>query len=348
MRNPIIPIFIPHQGCPHQCVFCNQIKITGSVPIIQPQDIRRIIGEGLSRSGSRLPEIAYYGGSFTALPQDIQCAFLEPASELLQAGRIKSIRISTRPDYINQDILTNLKSAGVTTIELGAQSLDDTVLNNACRGHTYRHVQEAVRQIKETSMKCGLQLMIGLPGEDWSSLIRSAGRALALQPDFFRLYPTIVINSTPLAELFDSGHYRPLTISEAVVRCAYLKIVFEYQSKIKIIRTGLQASDFLEQPGTILAGPYHPSFGEMVDSYLFYIMIARVLETIHTKRLIIHYHPKDHSKLRGIRNWNIIRLNEEFNIHKMDLIPSGRTIGELVLVVNNKKYIINPNMIFSI
>lgn len=348
MRNPIIPIFIPHQGCPHQCVFCNQLKITGSVPIIQPQDIRRIIEDGLSKTEKCLPEIAYYGGSFTALPHDLQCMFLKPASELLAAGRIHSIRISTRPDYINQEILANLKSAGVTTVELGAQSLDDTVLNNACRGHTYRHVQDAVHQIKEASMKCGLQLMIGLPGEDWPSLICSAERALALRPDFFRLYPTIVINSTPLAELFNSGRYRPLTIREAVVRCAYLKIIFEYQSKIKIIRTGLQASDFLEQPGTILAGPYHPSFGEMVDSYLFYIMIARVLETTYTERLVIHYHPKDHSKLRGIRNWNILQLNAEFNIQKMDLIPSGRTISELVLVINDKKHIINPNMIFSI
>lgn len=315
---------------------------------MQSQDVYRLILEALPKSTGQLPEVAYYGGSFTALPLETQNDLLKPASELLHSGVVSSIRISTRPDYINQEILANLKASGVTTIELGAQSLDDVVLKCAHRGHTYQHVREAVKQIKKASMLCGLQLMVGLPGETWTRLLLSAQRALNLRPDFFRLYPTIVIDGTPLAELFNRGAYSPLTLREAVIRCAYLKLLFEYQSEIRIIRTGLQASDFLEQPGTIVAGPYHPSFGEMVDSYIFYLMLAKVLEGTDAKHLIIHHHPKDHSKLRGIRNYNINHLKADFDIKSLKLIPYGSTAGELIVFTKYKKYIINPKMIFYI
>lgn len=315
---------------------------------MQPEDVHRLIAEALPKSAGQLPEVAYYGGSFTALPLHTQSSLLTPAYEFLQAGLVQSIRISTRPDYINQEILTNLKAFGVSTIELGAQSLDDVVLRYAVRGHTYQHVKDAVQNIKQASLQCGLQLMVGLPGETWTSLLLSARRAVNLRPDFLRLYPTIVIDSTPLADLFHTGDYSPLTLREAVSRCAYLKLLFEYHNKLSIIRTGLQASDFLEQPGTIIAGPYHPSFGEMVDSYIFYLMLVRVLDGADTKHVLIHYHPKDHSKLRGIRNDNLDRLKAAYDIKRLELVPCGLNVSHLTVFMKNKKYVINPNMIFSI
>lgn len=348
MRTSIIPIFIPHLGCTHQCIFCNQSKITGASTNINPSDIETIINTGLSRIGEAVPEVAFYGGSFTALPEDMQQALLKPVYRFLQAGRIRSIRISTRPDCVTDQNITLLKNAGVATIELGAQSLDDSVLQNACRGHTYQHISDAVKQIKKASLQCGLQLMIGLPGEDWQSFIVSAQRAALLAPDFFRIYPTVVIAHTPLAEAFRKHEYSPLTLEQAVARCAYLKLFFEYRHQIRIIRIGLQANEYLENPETVLSGPYHPAFGEMVDAYLFYIMISRVLETTKMTHVQIQHHPKDHSKIRGIRNSNLQKLKIRYKLKEITLTPGGLVEGQLIISNGQKQFIMNPQMIFFI
>ena len=348
VRTSIIPVFIPHVGCPHQCIFCNQTKITGIATNITPDKVKQIIAAGLLRAENNVPEVAFYGGSFTALPKMDQINLLTPAHQFVKEGRISSIRLSTRPDYINDDILNMLTDFGVTTIELGAQSLDNKVLALAHREHTWQHVHTAVNDIKRANIKCGLQLMVGLPGEDWTSLILSAVRVAKLNPDFVRLYPTLVIDNTPLAEAFKANRFIPLSLRQAVCRCAYLKIYLEYQSKINIIRTGLQATDFLNQPGVVIAGPYHPAFGEMVDSQIFYLMIAHIIELQTARYLTIHHHPKDHSKLRGNNNYNLYRLKENYGEIEIRLVPDGNCKNELAIETGVNSYTINPNMIFFI
>jgi histone acetyltransferase (RNA polymerase elongator complex component) len=349
MRKAIIPIFIPHLGCPHQCVFCNQQKITGVMTTINQSDVYKIITDALLTNSQTNLEVAFYGGSFTALPTEVQIQLLQPASDMLSSGKINGIRLSTRPDYIDVATIRTLRKMGVSIIELGAQSLDDHVLLQAERGHSYEQIAHAVRLIKSASMECGLQLMVGLPGEDWGSLIRSAQKTVKLQPDFVRIYPTIVIAGTTLASLYAQHSYTPLTLEEAISRAAYLKLFIEYWNGIKIIRTGLQASEFLEQPGVLIAGPYHPSIGEMVEAHIFYLMMRHVLDEYTDTHVVIRHNSKDHSKIRGIRNSNLKKLKQRYEkIERFQLTPENLREGHLSLSIGKRHYMMNKEMIFHI
>lgn len=346
MKHYIIPVFIPHYGCTHQCIFCNQKKITGFQTSMTPKLVAEVIKEHLTRiDRPRHIEIAFYGGSFTALPRDMQESLLTPAYHALKAGKVHAIRLSTRPDCITQEILELVSSLGVSTIELGAQSLDDTVLQNACRGHTSRAVTIAVNLIKAAGIKCGLQLMVGLPSETWSGLIKTTYQATALKPDFTRIYPTLVIADTHLAQLYQSGVYRPLTLNEAVARSAFMKLVFN-RSNIPVIRTGLQASDDLNSQDVVLAGPYHPAFGEMVDAYLFNTMVVRCLDNFAElgAEIVIHHHAKDSSKVRGLANSNTKAWSNNFK-PSFRLAPDGSTTGLLEIENNGNRCVITGNML---
>lgn len=352
MKHYIIPVFIPHLGCVHQCVFCNQKKITGFETPVTATQVSAIISERLQNiTQQRRIEVAFYGGSFTALPESTQNKLLAPAAKALQAGYIHAIRVSTRPDCIERDTVRNLIRQGVSIVELGVQSLDNAVLDKAKRGHDSQSVIKAVNLLKEFGMRCGLQLMPGLPGEDWISLIKTAGLAISLQPDFVRIYPTIVIEDTVLANLFRQGSYQPLSLEQAVVRSAYMKLVFE-QEGIAVIRTGLQASTELDSKTNVLAGPYHPAFGEMVDSYIFYLMLAGFVErngAASPQDIIIRHNPQDCSKVRGQYNKNINNLMHFYHIKKVSLYPdSGVKKDCLMLGCAGQSVIINKNMITSI
>lgn len=345
MKSYIIPIFIPHYGCRHNCIFCNQRKITGRATPVTPEDVKSIIEDHLQRINQpRHIEVAFYGGSFTALPVSIQNQLLQPASELLERKRVHAIRLSTRPDCITKNILGNLMQFGVSTVELGVQSLDDHVLAAAERGHNRQDVFLAVDEIKKTGMHCGLQIMPGLPQEDWVSLVNTTRDVVALKPDFIRIYPTLVIANTPLADLYKRGEYSPLSFDEAIKRSAFLKLMCE-RNQIKVIRTGLQATTELSSSDTVLAGPYHPAFGEMVESYIFLRMIEQFIQMIpdHAKfvPITIHYHVKDHSKLRGVSNRNIKKLYRLYGIDNLQLKADGEKKGELRFEHNNISYCIN-------
>ncbi|SDD47677.1 elongator complex protein 3 [Sporomusa acidovorans] len=349
MKHYIIPVFIPHLGCLHECIFCNQRKITGRQTPVTAKQVSTIIAERLNDiNETRWVEVAFYGGSFTALPQNIQNELLAPASRALRQGYIHAIRLSTRPDCINRDIITNLIQQGVTIVELGVQSLDNQVLSKAGRGHDCQAVIDAVRQVKEAGLQCGLQLMPGLPGEDWESLIKTVRQVIHLHPDFVRIYPTIVIADTALAKLYQQEDYRPLSLKQAVARAAYMKLLFERQG-ITVIRTGLQASEELNNEANIIAGPYHAAFGEIVDSYLFYIMMAGFLEqnlVPAERELLIRHHPQDCSKVRGQRNSNINRLKQSYNLVRIILSPdSSVKKGCLVLENQGQTVFYNKNMI---
>jgi len=347
LKNYIIPIFVPHYGCSHQCIFCNQKKITGQNAPAMPENVSVVINEALNDNGitqkritKKNIEAAFYGGSFTALGIDEQSRLLKPAYEALMAGKIHAIRLSTRPDAIDENVLRNLAAFKVGTIELGVQSLDDKILKNAVRGHTVQDVFRAVRLIREAGISCGLQLMPGLPGEDWPSLISTASRVCLLAPDFVRIYPAVVIAGTVMAELYGQGIYEPLSLKEAVSKAAYLKLMFG-QNGIPVIRTGLQATTELDKEGTIIKGPYHPAFGEMVDAYLFYIMMAHFIEQSfpdNLDNLIVHHHPQDSSKVRGLGLENIKKIKNNYGIRKICLKADGLKRGELIIEHNHKKY----------
>lgn len=352
MKRYIIPVFIPHYGCIHSCIFCNQKKITGRDTPVSFQEVQAIIDEHLARiTEERRIEVAFYGGSFTALSLKIQAELLKPAYQALVSQKIHAIRLSTRPDCINREIVDHLMQFGVSTIELGVQSLDDRVLQASARGHTASDVFEAVPLIKKLDITCGIQLMPGLPLEDWKSLIHTASGVIQLAPDFVRIYPTLVIAHTQLAGQYHEGSYKPLSLTGGIHRGAYLKLLFE-QYKIPVIRTGLQATEDLDNGNVVIAGPYHPAFGEMVESYLFYVMMVHFVELVsplaEQANIIIHHHPRDTSKVRGINNKNIQKIKSTYGLTHFVLKQDGLYMDEIGFEYNNLYYVLNKKMIFSI
>lgn len=346
MKNYIIPIFIPHYGCIHQCVFCNQKKITGLETPITPIEVASVIEEHLARINQlRNIEVAYYGGSFTALPLRKQRELLQPAYVAFKEGRIHAIRLSTRPDCITKENLNQLIELGVSIIELGAQSLNDSVLFSAARGHSTADVVNAVKLIKQFGIKCGLQLMIGLPNENWSHIIQTSHVAVKLAPDFIRIYPTLVIADTPLAKSYNAGKYRPLSIDQAVARCAFMKNFFE-RSAIPVIRTGLQATEELSDSSVVLAGPYHPAFGELVDSYLFKMIVVSFLESVHNdgQPIILHHHPRDTSKIRGLKNSNLLYWQNTYKAN-IEMVADGQKTGQILIDYGHLKYLLTNKII---
>jgi histone acetyltransferase (RNA polymerase elongator complex component) len=346
-KRYIIPIFIPHYGCPHQCIFCDQRTITGSRRMAQAEDVVSRLREHLSMiNHPRAVEIAFYGGSFTALDADKQVELLTPAKAALDAGEAQAIRLSTRPDAIDNEKVERLINYGVSTVELGVQSLDDKVLAAAGRGHIASDVLRAVEILKKHRLNCGIQLMPGLPGEDWPSLIQTANGVVGLTPDFVRIYPTIVIADTPLAALYHKGKYQPLSLNAAVSRSAYLKQLFD-NNNIPVIRLGLQASEELSQPGVVVAGPYHPAFGEMVSAYLFNLMVSHCIESMYPIKpewIEIHHHPLDHSKLRGVANKNLKNWQSNYRIGDIQLIPDWSRRGELAINSGSTCFVVNGAM----
>ena len=348
MKNHIIPIFIPHLGCMHECIFCNQKKIANKITPAKQSDIKDIIDFALSKITNKENiniEVAFYGGSFTALPLQTQEELLQPAYDALIKQEINSIRLSTRPDCINDKIINTLKKYKVKTIELGVQSLDDVVLKNAQRGHSSTDVLKSVELLKKNGFICGLQIMPGLPGENWESLIKTCLGVIALNPNFIRIYPTIVIIDTKLAKLYQKNLYSPLSLEEAVAKTAYLKYLFKIND-IPVIRTGLQATDLLSKGDVILKGPYHPSFGEMVDSYLFYMFFSRFIEDIpnynHNSEILLHHNPKDTSKIRGLNCMNLEKIKYKYSISKITFISTTKLkTGEAIAEYNNIKFLIN-------
>ena len=303
----IIPIFIPHAGCPHQCVFCNQKTISGQ-KTAAVEGAKEQINKWLEWVKPSLEnEAAFYGGSFTGLDLALQKELLTLTDELLDRKVIGSVRLSTRPDYIDEKRLELLRVHGVKLVELGVQSLDDSVLKKAERGHTAQQVVEAVALLKSYGFKVGVQLMVGMPGQDFASVKATVEQVLALQPDIARIYPLLVIKGTPLAKSYEQGDFESLVLEEAVRQSAY---VYKNLSEVgvKIIRVGLQPDDELCAEGNILAGPFHPSMGELVQSYLFREELTpKILEAANQngEAVLILCSRVLESKVRGLRNCNL-------------------------------------------
>lgn len=265
-KHAIIPIFIPHRGCPNDCVFCNQRKITARTSAPTIDEVRNTIDTWLTTLGE-VPtvEIAFYGGSFTGLDLDDQSSYLAIAKDYKDRGIIDKIHLSTRPDYIDREILDNLKAYSVDTIELGVQSFDDEVLRKSNRGHSSASVYKAVALVKEYGFEFGIQLMIGLPGDSLDTCIYSAKEAVKLKPSLTRLYPTIVIDDTELLEMYRRGEYQPLSREEAISRTTAMYKILD-DAGITIMRVGLKSTDIIGEGGAINGGTYHPAFRQLVES----------------------------------------------------------------------------------
>lgn len=309
----IIPFFISHQGCPHQCVFCNQHVIAGPQEWISAEKIEEEIERCLSwpRDNRRPVQVAFYGGSFTGLTEERQQELLGAVSSFLQKGLVHSIRLSTRPDYISEEKANFLKERGVSLVELGIQSFDPLVLSKCRRGHSPEQVEDAFQVLRKVGLGAGGQLMVGLPGELTRHVLAGARRLAAFKPEVVRIYPVLVLKGSPLSDEFDRGDYVPLSLQRAVAYCAWMKCIFnEYH--IPVIRMGLQPSASLEKD--LVAGPYHPAFGELVLSRLYFLMVRKYLSSLkkEKRRAMMRFFlaKKDQSIFLGQKKCSFNRLQE--------------------------------------
>ena len=300
MKKGNISIFVSHSGCPQKCSFCNQNTITGKNDAPTADDVVSAVETALQTEGYEF-EIAFFGGSFTAIDREYMISLLEAAKPYVESRAVTGIRCSTRPDCVDGETLELLKKYGVTAIELGAQSMDDGVLIKNLRGHTADEVRQASGLIKEYGFELGLQMMTGLYGSTRELDIYTAGEIIALKPKTVRIYPTVVLKNTYLARLFGSGKYVPDTLDETVSLCAELVPMFE-KAGIKIIRLGLHSSDEVKE--NMLGGGYHESLGELVQSR---IMLNKILEN-PAGEYTVSINEKSLSKLKGNKKANITAL----------------------------------------
>lgn len=325
MNRAIIPVFIPHLGCPHQCVFCDQRAIAApEAP--EPEVIADILRQALpwARGG----QLAFYGGSFTAVDPALQTAYLEAAQPFLRSGALESLRISTRPDAIDLPTLQRLADYGVRTIELGAQSMEDGVLRRSGRGHTAAQTIRAAQLVKQQGFELVLQLMAGLPGDSRAFCRQTAEQAAALEPDAVRIYPVCVLRGSPLAEMPD---YQPLSIDQAAEWCADMLEVFQRQ-RIPVIRLGLNPTEQLAQ--SILAGPYHPALGQIVWSRLVRRQAEALLQACPSDAHVLLQCPKGQlSTLRGQKNSNMAWLRQRFPQMQIETAENPETDKLKIVII---------------
>jgi histone acetyltransferase (RNA polymerase elongator complex component) len=314
-RSPlIIPIFVMNSGCPHRCIFCNQKITAGNYPQkINKEYLEKEVNTYLTwnKDKFRTVEIAFYGGSFTAIEESYQENLLSWAQYYVQAGLVHGIRISTRPDYIDPLILARLKRYSIRTVEIGAQSFVDEVLQFAQRGHNADTIVSAINLLKEGNFRTGLHLMVGLPCDSQDGFIYSLTKTIELKPDTVRIHPVVVFSGTTLAAEFVRGSYRPLPLSEAVSFCALARERLS-AAGIRVIRTGLHLTKEMEAAGAVLAGPLHPAFGSLVLSTIYFDHITKLLEQLpgDTREINFSLHKQDVSAFRGLRNGNIAAIKK--------------------------------------
>lgn len=342
MKTSIIPIFIPHSGCPYRCVFCNQWKITGHHGIPTGEDVAAQIEAYVRHTTEKRHwEVAFYGGSFTAIPVALQEELLRPAYDALQAGSVHAIRCSTRPDCITTPILHRLRAYGMQTVELGVQSMDDAVLQAAKRGHTSQDVENATYLLREGDFIVGHQLMPGLPQETWQSMKTTTQAICSLQPDIARIYPVVVIANTELADMYRRGTYKALSIHEGVQRSAYMKQAF-VEAGIQVIRTGLQATADLDDGIQVLGGAYTPAMGELVDTKRYQRKLFSLLDTLHDDVTIL-YHRRDTSRLRGYHNVTVKRAALRYAMALSWKESADVPMGTIIVKSGTHEYPISMN-----
>ena len=324
MKHYIIPIFVPHLGCPNDCVFCNQKSISGQQKMITKEDIRNTIDFYLEniKDKEAKKEVAFFGGSFTGIDVEKQEEFLQTAYGYIKKGKIDSIRISTRPDYIDKTILKRLKKYKVKTIELGVQTANDYILKQCKRNHTFEDVKKASKLIRWYGFNLGHQMMVGLPDSTKIDEINTARELIKLKPKMVRIYPVLVIKNTRLEKDYLDGKYKPLTVIQAVETCKEIVPMF-MKKGIEVIRIGLQNTDEIIDPSIkgseVVAGPYHPAFRQLVESSLWYDNIIEKMKELNVKvkKVKITVNPKDVNNVIGHKRENIDKLKD---MYELDLI----------------------------
>lgn len=307
MRPVTVPFFISHQGCPHTCVFCDQRTISGSAGRLpDAEKLLAAIAAWRGSAGERPLEAAFFGGSFTALADELQADLLAPLQPLLTSGQLDAVRLSTRPDYIDDQRVAWLKKNGVHTIELGIQSLDDAVLAASGRGHSADQSEAAMACIKRHGLRLGAQLMPGLPGDTPQASLTSLERVIAAGADFIRIYPALVLRGTELARRYAAGDYLPLDLEGGIALCKLL-LLRALQADLPVIRIGLQADQGLNAD-TVLAGCWHPALGQLVRSGLYRDLIGR--HVYPGEEVIIRCHPSRLSDVLGQKKCHLNELAE--------------------------------------
>lgn len=327
-RRCILPIFVPHAGCPNDCVFCNQKRISGSLLPASAETVRDAVSVLEPGSGY---ELAFYGGSFTAIPEAEQDALLAAVIPVRESGAVSAIRVSTRPDAITEEKLARLRLYGVETVELGAQSMCNEVLLRSGRGHTSEDTVKAAKLVKDAGFTLILQMMTGLPGGDDARDIETARAIAALRPDGVRIYPTVIIQNTPLEELWRAGKYRAHTVEDAVRVCARILPIFD-SAGVPVIRLGLNPSDELSG-GAAVAGAYHPALGELVRSRLWRDKAEAMLSGVEPgEEVVLGVARSRISVMTGQHRANVSYLQERFALRSVRICAADVPDGEIVRI----------------
>ena len=331
----IIPIFLPQWGCPYRCIYCHQEQITQTRRReIHRADFSTLVESGLNsrrRTPGRRVELAFYGGTFTLLPAPVREDLLAWAAHYIRQGRVEAIRLSTRPDALSDEGLWNLKAAGVETVELGVQSLNDQALERSGRGHSAQDSFNAVQLLKKFSLGVGIQLMAGLPGDTPEGFNQTIREVRDLKPDLVRIYPTVVFPETVLAQWVEKGRYTPLALEEAVSLCRGAVDLLE-TAGIPVIRLGLQSHDRMSLGKAFLAGPYHPAFGDLVRGESFLMKIKQDLagrKSFREADLELRVADRDIGFLTGNNRENLKKLKTDLGISRLQVaadpaLPSGK------------------------
>ena len=331
-----IPIFIPHLGCPNDCVFCNQRSISGKTHF-DPDSVRIEIEEALStvKEGTEA-EIAFFGGSFTGIDRGLMIYLLDIAQSYVDAGKISAIRLSTRPDYISDEILNILKGYAVRTVELGIQSTNDGVLTECKRGHLAKASESACALVKKYGFELIGQMMVGLPGATVKTEIKTAEDICRMGADGARVYPTVVFYETELCEMSKRGEYAPLTLDDAVYRTKEVLKVFA-EREVPCIRVGLCASENLSSEDSVYGGANHSAIGELAVGEIFFEKMDEALEErsrVETlpQKPVIYVPVGCTSKAVGQKRKNILRLCRKYLIRDVKILEKNTIIGYNILL----------------
>ena len=343
-KQYIIPIFVPHLGCPNDCTFCNQKSISGQQKKVTENDVRETIEYYLNsfKEKDAYKEVAFFGGSFTGIDVEEQEMYLKTAYDYIKEKKIDGIRISTRPDYIDKHTLKRLKKYKVKTIELGVQSTNDYVLELCRRGHTFEDVKKASKLIRRYGFDLGHQMMVGLPESTEKDEITTAKDLIKLKPKMVRIYPVLVIKGTALEKQYLAGEYEPLELRQAVERCKELCYLFG-KKKIKVIRIGLQNTDTICNPenseSEVVAGPYHETFRQLVESSIYYDTIVNKIKKydVKVKEIEVITHPQNVSNIVGYKRENVEKLKNMYDVD-LSIIQDIKFSPDKIEVIISKKY----------
>lgn len=337
----IIPIFVPHLGCPNDCTFCNQKRITG-IKEFSKEDFYNKVNYfiELFNNSDKDVELAFYGGSFTAIDRKLQFDLLEYAKNLKDNNKIDRIRISTRPDCINKEILEYLKFYGLDIIELGVQSLDDDVLKKSKRGHNSKCVYTSSKLIKDYGFTLGLQQMLGLPGDNEEKSIKTALGIISLKPKMVRIYPTLVIKNTELEEMYLNKKYNPLNLKDGVNQASKLIMLYNYHD-IDVIRVGLQSTEDLQFEKDVVTGPLHDAFRELCESEILFKILTHKNLIIKNKNIIIRASNRNISLLVGQKGENKNKIMDYYDINRIKFLSDNNLKNKIEIIDGKNNHLIN-------